>query len=366
MEIKDENLKPEEQIPVGVEKIFEKRRMERINKSFGSARSKLMHGGILLAVFTLLVLYFCLPVSKISTVNIQGNYYLSDSYIRGVADTKPGNVFYLTIPYVVSWRLEKDPLIEKADVSWSDEQTIVINVTEKKIAGYRYTEEASLLLTDNTTAELKSEYLDIIARVPLITGFESEEQTRMLMRAMNEVDPKMIEDMSEIKQYDLGYDSQAVCILMRSGGYFFSDFKGVKLINSYYSIYANLKNKNQCIYAESIGSGEDEALDTAYAKACPWDETTAEIEYWKDEDGNYITNSFGDQVAKHYYTIGEDKQQALDGSGNPIPIPLNREGMEVVDENFEEHYNAGYYNTGKLVLPEEISEESGEEEDENT
>ena len=160
---------------------------------------------------------------------------------------------------------------------------------------------------------------------------------------------------------------------MRNGGYFFSDFRGVSLVNQYYNIYANMRNKNQCVFAESIGGSDDEVLDTAYAKACPWDETAAEVEYWKDENGEIITNTYGDKVIKHYYEI-KDKERPVDENGNPIPIPINREGFEEKDEDFELHYEAGFYRTGKLELPEgyeppeteeESSEEVTEEETEN-
>jgi len=61
-------------------------------------------------------------------------------------------------------------------------------------------------------------------------------------------------------------------------------------------------------------------------------------------------NSYGDKVAKHYYTDSEGAD-ALDSSGKKIAIPINDSGVEVPDAKFQEHYAAGYYATGSLVLP---------------
>ena len=64
---------------------------------------------------------------------------------------------------------------------------IDITVTEAKVLGYRYGDEPVLLMADGQQVPLKSEYLDIISRVPLITGFEDEELTRLLVKAVADV-----------------------------------------------------------------------------------------------------------------------------------------------------------------------------------
>ena len=71
--------------------------------------------------------------------------------------------------------MESDPLIESCDVKLQRGNIIRIEVEEKKIVGYRYDEEPLILFYDNTSTPLKSEYLGVIAEVPLINGFFEEE-----------------------------------------------------------------------------------------------------------------------------------------------------------------------------------------------
>lgn len=76
------------------------------------------------------------------------------------------------------------------------------------------------------------------------------------------------------------------------------------------------------------------------------------------EDGTYITNRWGDRVVKHYYQ-DSDGNYYLDKSGNWILIPIDATGTDDPDPDFLDHYLAGYYDTGTLVLPEEPSDEDG-------
>ena len=46
----------------------------------------------------------------------------------------------------------------------------------------------------------------------------------------------------------------------------------------------------------------------------------------------------------------------FDENGNPIVIPIDEYAQDIVDKNFEENYEKGYYATGVLIIPEEENE----------
>jgi len=148
----------------------------------------------------------------------------------------------------------------------------------------------------------------------------------------------MIESIAEVDQFSMNYDDEALKILMRDGGYFISSYYGLSMINSYNEIYTQLSDKSLCIFAE-------DSTKVAYAKKCPWNETETQLEYWQNADGSYITNKYGDKVVVHYYTDTEGNNY-LDASGSPIRIPVDVYGEEVPDQNFEENWKAGYYDSG--------------------
>ncbi len=320
---------------------------------------RLLKLSLLLATFLLLGVYLLSSDSRVSAVVIEGNHYLDESYIEDISGIKQNNILFFQIPFLKEIKLQNDPMIESADVSFVSGNVITITIKEKKVIGYRYEDDqAYILLSDNTKAELKSEYLDIIASVPLINGFTESEQTRLLCKAFDDVDQNMIENISEISQYSLSYDDEAMKIQMRNGSYFLGNYQNLDKLNQYYSIYSKMSDKSQCISA-------DENSNVAYTFVCPWNQTDTTTEYWTDESGNLITNQYGDNIAKHYYTDSEGNA-AVDANGNQIPIPIDENGSEVIDPNFNRNYTNGYYSTGTLVLPEGVSNEPEEEQAEET
>ncbi len=351
----EKNTGPE--IPEAVQSLFDERHDRRISREYANARPRLFRIGILIAAALLMGLYFVIPDSRIKGVSFRGNKYLSDSYLKEMSGVRPGNLFYLPLPWVIESHLNSDPFIADTKVTLKKGNIIEIEVEENKIVGYRYDEDPVILFADNTSVPLKSEYLSIVAEVPLINGFFEEDQTRLLIKGFANVDKKIISEISEITQFDIGYDAEAIKVLMRNGGYFIASYRSLPLIDRYNDIYSHVEDRSLCIFA-------DDNLNTAYAKACPWDEPETSFEYWRDENGNLIRNTYGDPAYKHYYTL-EDDSYALDEKGNPIPIPLNDRGFEDKDKQFLEHYEAGYYKSGKLVIPEEKDKDKEQAKDEN-
>lgn len=342
-------------IPVGVQQLFDERKRRAINRNVRKQEPMLYRIAVICGAIIVMFAYFMMPVSRVHGISVSGNLNLSRSYILDLAGVSDQSIYYLSLPFLLESRLEHDPLIEKAQVTLERDNTIAISVDEEDLLGYRYDEEPVLLLTDGTLVPLKSEYLDVISRIPLVIGFNTEEQTAKLCRCFADVDQAMIRDISEISQYSLSYDPQAIRVLMRSGGYFMGNYYNITVLNRYWDIYNHQNDKSQCIFA-------DDSLTSAYSKVCPWNEEVVDKEYWKDEKGNVITNTYGDKVEKHYY-LDEAGNFALDEKGNRIPVPISLQGFEVPDDLFLKHYEKGFYKTGKLEIPEGYDENAEETEE---
>ncbi len=149
-----------------------------------NARPRLFRIGVLLAAILLSGLYFLLPDSRVQGVSFHGNQYLTDSYVKDISGIRIGNLFYLPLPWIIEQKLNSDPFIESSEVSLKKGNIIEVNVVEKKIVGYRYDEDPVILFADHSTVPLKSEYLNVIAEVPLIKGFFESEQTRLLIKGL--------------------------------------------------------------------------------------------------------------------------------------------------------------------------------------
>lgn len=340
---KKRNTQTEPEVPEGVQEIFDRERRKKSLLHFRSNEPALLKWGMFLGAVAVICIYFLTSASRVRNIHVSGNHYLDSSYISEVSGIHEDSPYYASILPITVWKLEKDPMIADAHVRLEDDGIVSIEIKEKKPVGYRYDKKAVILLSDNTTAELKSEYLNIIASVPLVTGFTTKEQTRLFTKAFENVDSSVIEEIAEISQFSLGYDDEAMKILMRNGGYYIGSYRNLDKLSRFDAIYSQMTDKSKCI------SGSDNT-NYAYSETCPWNETKTAVEYWTDSDGNVIKNQYGDEVVKHYYT-DENGNQALDANGNPIPIPIDNQGNETPDEDFLDHYASGYYATGQLVLP---------------
>lgn len=352
-----ENNTPEKPAEVpSVESFFENRAVRMDNAEFESAQNRLFYLGVFLSAVLLVSLYVLSPTSRVRAISVRGNDYLEKSYIQKISEVSLNDIFYLQFPTAIAAKIESDAVIGRAEVALLRDNIIEITVQEKQPIGYRYDNEApTLLFTDGSVCNLTSDYMGMLARVPFITGFNDEKETHLLTSGFAEVDRQVIEQMAEVIQYPLSYDPEAVEIRMRDGGIFFCSFFSMGLINDYKRIRILMNDREKCLYA-------DNGTTVAVARACPWDEVKTELEYWTDEEGNYIYNKWGDRAVRHYYQDNNGGYY-LDDEGNKIVIPIDDYGSDVRDNDFLNHYIEGWYKKGYLEEPppEEEEGEEGEE-----
>lgn len=340
----------------GVDTIFEERAVAKDNEAFERARPRLFFIAVFFAFALLILSYIFSPGSRVKAVSVRGNNYLTKAQVQKSANVTINDLFYLQFPSVIEARIEENGLVESASVQLLHDNIIEIAVTEKQPIGYRYDEEEpTVLFTDGSVINLTSELMSVISRIPFITGFNEENATHLLTTGFKDIHPERIEDMAEVIQYPLSYDPEAIEIRMRDGGIFFTNYFSLTLVNDYPKLSKLIKNKENCLYA-------DNGNTVAAARACPWDEEEIILEYWTDEEGNYIYNKWGDRAVKHYYQDNNGSYY-LDEEGNRILIPIDAYGQDIRDDDFLNHYFEGWYSKGYLDIPEEElegNEETGE------
>ncbi len=340
--------------PDGVSDLIKEREMKKENQQLARSLPHLFNIAIIVSIASIALFYAILPLSRIKAISVTGEEYLSKRYIQELSGITYDSMYFLTFPGHVSSLVEKDPMIEDVKTRLLPGNTVQLNVTEKQPVGYRYEEDGPYILTaDGSHFPLTSEYMTVISRVPLIEGFTEEDQTHKLINALSQLSRTIIGEIAEIDQYSLDYDDEVMEIQMRDGGYFFSGYYSIELVNHYHEIYMNLTDKGKCLFADS-GS------KIAYSKACPWNEVPTEYVYWLDDQGNPLLNKWGDKAVVHYYHDANGHFY-LDEQGNKIVIPIDEYAQDIRDPNFEENFLAGYYATGELVIPPEEGEEENPE-----
>lgn len=306
------------------DKVYQRHQRKKNDASFIRYKNILFILSYILGIILICLTYFQLDLSKIKAIRIIGNDYLDDSKILDLSKLTLNNRYYLTIPFFVEQNLLKSDLIESAQVQYTGDHVISIQVTEQKVVGYRYIEDPEILLANGKTVPLTSDTLEIITRVPIIRGFEDEQALYLLTKSLGELDKSQIENISEISQYPMVYDENTIELFLRDGNYIFTSYYGLKLLNAYTSIATNLTESGQCIFL-------DDGQKVAFKKVCPWDEVIPEVEYWTNDEGQYILNRYGDRVVIHYY-LDKDGNPLLDENGNKIPIRVNEYGEEIIED----------------------------------
>ena len=133
----------------------------------------------------------------------------------------------------------------------------------------------------------------------------------------------------------------------------------------------NMSDDYNTTFLKSIESGAGLHFkwiyeDNSILKETDYDDMySVNYEYWLDDQGQILLNKWGDKAVKHYYK-DSNGYFYLDDNGEKIVIPINDNVEDIRDPDFEDHYLAGYYKTGVLVIPDEDmpeGTETGEETD---
>lgn len=219
-------------------------------------------GLVVLILFIIFLLFS--NESKIFDTTVSGNRYFDDQDIKRIGDINDN--YFLNVPFFIENKLKKHPLIDDAKVSFLDGKIINMDIKEKKLIGYRLNDEGSfeVLTADNKFYSLKDDEIYLISNVPLL-DINNEDKLEKFCKNMNEIEPDIIRQISEINAYPFSYDPDMFEFVMSDGNYCFVSLNDIDKIVEYYSISFNIDQDvgHACIY---IG----DFTISAYSSTCPW------------------------------------------------------------------------------------------------
>ena len=256
--------------------LFGLRRDKKEMTAFDKGKRFCFITSIILGLLIIAITYFCLDVSNVYHISVDGNHYLSDEDVVALSGLSTSSKYLLTIPYQIEKRVKESPLINECTVEMKEGRLVRINVEEKTLVGYMPENGLNVLISesdDHIAIDNNNFYL--ISKLPLIEGFTPEELV-LLEKNLSKCDYSVIDEISEIHSFkDLKY--QNVEVIMRDGNYIFSSPYGLEILNRYFDIVSSyVSGKNQCYYFEDISGN-------AYTSACPWQQVE-EKEPEKDEE----------------------------------------------------------------------------------
>ena len=240
------------------------RKNAKIASRFNKAKILYLMLSVFLCIAFISTVYFLTNYSNIKAIVIEGNVYLKDENILELSKISTSSKFLFTNARKIKESIKENGLINDCEVRMLDDQTINIKVEEKKIVGYAYEDKQNvLILEDDSRYVLSKDDLYLIGKVPLIEGF-TKDKIILIEKNFNEVDYRMINEISEIHYYpELKFQDHE--IIMRDGNYVFTSVYGLKILNKYYDIALSYTDgTNKCYYIEDISGN-------AYTSACPWE-----------------------------------------------------------------------------------------------
>ncbi len=243
--------------------LLNKRENSRQKTRFIRQKHRLFILGVFLGLLIFIALYLSLDISNIYDIKVNGNTYLSAEYYQKLSGLDTDDKYLLTISPLIESRIKKDPLIESVKVRLDDDMIITIEIQEKEVIGYIYEDLPYLILSDASKVSLKEDYMDVILKVPFIEGY-SDEELKLIAKGFKDMDPILINEISEIHKYPFSYDDMMMEVVMRDGNYVYMSYYAMHLLDSYYAFASKIDSqKPVCIFIDDLSS-------SAYTSECPY------------------------------------------------------------------------------------------------
>ena len=252
------------------------RKNAKIISKFEKSKRLYLILSVLLCVAVISTIYLLTDKSNIRNIDVNGNVYLKTEDILKDSGISTSTKYLFTNTKNVETKLLANPIIDTCEVKMMDDQTVSIEVKEKKLIGYALEDDQNvLILADDSRVILTKANFYLIEKIPLIEGF-SKDDIILIEKNLQDVDYKMINEISEIHYYPF-LKFQDHEIIMRDGNYIFTSVYGMNRVNRYYDIVSSYTDgSNKCYYIEDISGN-------AYTSACPW-EPVVEEETKEDDD----------------------------------------------------------------------------------
>ncbi len=213
-------------------------------------QSRLLIVGIIVGLVGIFLAYIISSVSNVRSVKVINNSFLSDEYILKQAGISTESEFILIFPAAKELTLRADPLIKSVDIRRGANHSVVIDVTENDIVGYRYDKNMELILGDGSYITFKSEYISNLSLLPMFMSVP-DEKTKEVAAEMCKLDPDVLYRIAEVRDFALSYDENMVKFVMEDGYKVYSSINGIGFLKDYLAIIKNTGSSHKCIYFDT-------------------------------------------------------------------------------------------------------------------
>lgn len=228
--------------------------------------------GLAFAIF----LYDKSDYSRVNTVYVTGNYYVSDQEVIDQLGFELGTSFYGFRSSNLENKVPEDSFIESINVTkhWFN-QSMTIDVVEKKVVGYRITpERIELVAIDGSIQALldKSQF-PFLQDLPRFSGFLDDEALAILVDGISRADTVLYSNISEIIREPKTYDENYIRVMLADGVQLHTSIYSLESLDAhtFTEIFNRLNEDQKCIVYDVFWR-------STYAKPCEQAQTELETE----------------------------------------------------------------------------------------
>lgn len=228
---------------------IEEKLLEQVEKKKKKKKNKrILRFVLIICSLCLVVFYLLSDMSKVKSLTVQNNSLYSDEQILEKTGLSYESSYILTVRWFVNWKLEKDPLIQKASLKKDLQGGFTIYIEEEKVIGYLKEQPTMLLIEGEGLYEVSDVHAKNMARI----GDFNEEQLAKLNEAFKEVEAGALNRVSEILPYSESYDSDMVMFVMNDGNRVKTSYGGIYLLNNYRRILPQLEGTHVCLFMDEL------------------------------------------------------------------------------------------------------------------
>ena len=255
-ELNQEILEPREEyqqeVEAGINIIRQKVDLEKARKKL-IARKKvysiLLLAGIIGMIGLMFFIYLLSPASNVRSVKIINNNYLSDEYIQELTGISTKSEYVLLFPGFKEYKASRSPLINDIRITRGANKTVIIDVDENPIMGYRFKDKMELVLGDGSIIKFDQKYVKGITILPLFMNVKDEKVVQVATQ-MNRLDFDTVSRIAEVRDFSMSYDSDMVKFVMDDGYEVYTTLDGIPLLVNYLDIITTTTSPNRCIYLD--------------------------------------------------------------------------------------------------------------------
>lgn len=186
-------------------------------KRKGKGSRKLLVFLFLFFITLLVILFFRSPISRITSIEISGNRYLSATTIRQTANVHKGQYYFFTSASSMQDKLAKLPIAASIKVTKHFPGKVEITVKEHPEVALQLTAagQKTVLLANGSSVPYSSD--SGFMNLPILTGWKPNDPVvATLCKSLSVVPGKLLSDISEIKPIPTSLYPDKILIYTRS------------------------------------------------------------------------------------------------------------------------------------------------------